>query len=194
MKPENVEPYWRYKLEAASSLLTKSGVGRDATLLVADGLRALIDSIAAGEPFTYHPRAAERLIQFSHMLLRDRIGITADQVENCIKPYKYEVEVDQREWENGRKDAVDLFEREVGMCEGKLKELRKKVGGSRRLNNLMTYVRDLQEKDKERKKKRLIMAAAGDGEDISPVEEESYKYPPGQILDGMSCIPSASVS
>ena len=194
VKPENVEPYWRYKLEAASSLLTKSGVGRDATLLVADGLRALIDSIAAGEPFTYHPRAAERLVQFAHMILRDRIPLTADQVENCIKPYKYEVEVDQREWENGRKDAVDLFEREVGMCEGKLKELRKKVGGSRRLNNLMTYVRDLQEKDKERKKKRLIMAAAGDGEDISPVEEESYKYPPGQILDGMSCIPSASVS
>ncbi|ETW83241.1 hypothetical protein HETIRDRAFT_383311 [Heterobasidion irregulare TC 32-1] len=183
VKPENVEPYWRYKLEAASSLLTKSGVGRDATLLVADGLRALIDSIAAGEPFTYHPQAAERLVQFAHMILRDRIPLTADQVENCIKPYKYEVEVDQREWENGRKDAVDLFEREVGMCEGKLKELRKKVGGSRRLNNLMTYVRDLQEKDKERKKKRLIMAAAGDEEDISPVEEESYKYPPGQILD-----------
>jgi len=85
VKSEDVEPYWRHKLEAASSLLTKSGVGRDSTLLVADGLRALIDSIASGEPFTYHPRAAERLIQFSHTILRDRIGVTSDQVENCIK-------------------------------------------------------------------------------------------------------------
>lgn len=89
---EDLDPYWRYKLEAASSLLTKSGVGRDSTYLVADGLRALIDSIAAGEPFNHHPGTAERLIEFSHGILRERLGIASDQVENCIKPYKYEVE------------------------------------------------------------------------------------------------------
>ena len=27
VKPDDLEPYWRYKLDAASSLLTKSGVG-----------------------------------------------------------------------------------------------------------------------------------------------------------------------
>ncbi|KAI0311910.1 P-loop containing nucleoside triphosphate hydrolase protein [Amylostereum chailletii] len=182
LKPEDVEPYWRYKLEAASSLLTKSGVGRDSTLLVADGLRSLIDSIAAGEPFTFHPRAAERLVEFAHMILRDRIPLTADQVENCIKPYKYEIEMDDREWENGRKEAVDLFEREVGMCEGKLKDIRKKVGGARRLNNLMGYVRGLEEREKERKRKRLAQTVAGEVE-ADPIEEESYKYPPAQIVD-----------
>ena len=82
LKPEDVEPYWRHKLEAASSLLTKSGVGRDSTILVADGLRGLIDSIASGKPFNHHPRAAERLTQFSHMILRDRIGLTSDHVKN----------------------------------------------------------------------------------------------------------------
>ncbi|KAG6915868.1 hypothetical protein DXG01_009476, partial [Tephrocybe rancida] len=41
LKPEEVEPYWRHKLEASSSLPTKSGVGCDSTLLVADGLRSL---------------------------------------------------------------------------------------------------------------------------------------------------------
>ncbi|KIJ66716.1 hypothetical protein HYDPIDRAFT_127993 [Hydnomerulius pinastri MD-312] len=178
VKPVDVEAYWRHKLGAASSLLTKSGVGRDSTLLVADGLRALIDSIAAGEPFTYHPHAAERLVQFSHMILRDRIGVTSDQVENCIKPFKYEVDVDEREWEQGRGRAVDLFEKERAMCEGKLTEIRKKVGGSRRLNGLMGYVKDLEEKAKERKSKRLA------GEDEGPDEEpESYRYPPAQILD-----------
>ena len=184
LKPEDVEPYWKYKLEAASSLLTKSGVGRDATLLVADGLRTLIDNIAAGEPFNFHPRASERLVQFAHMILRDRIPLTSDQVENCIKPYKYEVEVDEREWENGRTEAVKLFERELNMCEEKLKDIRKKVGGSRRLNNLMGYVRDLEGKERERQKRRVAQAAAGeDTEDTT--SEESYKYTPGQLVDGM---------
>ncbi|KAG1747071.1 P-loop containing nucleoside triphosphate hydrolase protein [Suillus paluster] len=177
VKPQDVEPYWRHKLDAASSLLTKSGVGRDSTLLVADGLRALIDSIVSGDPFTYHPRAAERLVQFSHMILRERIGVTSDQVENCIKPFKYEVDVDEREWEQGRGRAAELFQKELTMCESKLKEIRKKVGGSRRLNNLLGYVRGLEEKARERKNKRLA------GEEDAQEEPESYRYPPGQILD-----------
>ncbi|KAG5220111.1 dynamin GTPase mgm [Salix suchowensis] len=156
MRPEDVEPYWRHKLEAASSLLTKSGVGRDSTLLVANGLRSLIDSIAAAEPFNFHPRAAERLVQFSHMILRDRIGVTSDQVENCIKPYKYEVEVEDREWESGRQSAIDLFEKEVTMCEKKLKDIRQKVGGSRRLGGLVRYVQEIEEKENAKKTKRLM--------------------------------------
>ncbi|KAJ8509138.1 hypothetical protein ONZ45_g8655 [Pleurotus djamor] len=182
LRPEDVEPYWRHKLEAASSLLTKSGVGRDSTLLVADGLRALIDSIASAEPFNFHPRAAERLVQFSHMILRDRIGVTSDQVENCIKPYKYEVEVEEREWEKGRQNAIDLFEKEVVMCETKLKDIRKKVGGSRRLGGLVRYVQELEEQEKVRKAKRIAAA----GEDDTPDElPDSYRYPPAQILDGV---------
>lgn len=191
VKPEDVEPYWRYKLEAASSLLTKSGVGRDSTLLVADGLRTLIDTIASGEPFTYHPRATERLIQFSHMILRDRIGVTSDQVENCIKPYKYEIEVDDREWETGRTEATQLFEKEVGMCEEKLKEIRKKVGGSRRLNNLIAYVKTLEEKEKEKKTKPLLALedAPSASEDDAAVDD--YRYPPAHVLDGMRVVPRA---
>ncbi|KAF9485245.1 hypothetical protein BDN70DRAFT_871653 [Pholiota conissans] len=182
VKPEEVEPYWRHKLEAASSLLTKSGVGRDSTLLVADGLRSLIDSIAAGEPFNYHPRAAERLTEFSHMILRDRIGVTSDQVENCIKPYKYDVEVEPREWEAGRERAVALFEKEVGMCEQKLREIRNKVGGSRRLGNLIGYVKTLEEQQKEKATRRL---EGGDAEQATVEDKplESYRYPPAQLVD-----------
>ncbi|GLB40563.1 putative TRAFAC class dynamin-like GTPase superfamily, dynamin Fzo YdjA family protein [Lyophyllum shimeji] len=179
LKPEDVEPYWRHKLEAASSLLTKSGVGRDSTLLVADGLRALIDSIASSEPFNFHPQASERLIQFSHMILRDRIGVTSDQVENCIKPYKYEIEVEPREWEIGRQKAIELFEKEVAMCESKLQEIRKKVGGGRRLGGLVNYVKSLEEKEKERKS-RMLESPAIEEPDQTP---ESYRYPPAQILD-----------
>ncbi|KAH9037818.1 P-loop containing nucleoside triphosphate hydrolase protein [Lactarius pseudohatsudake] len=165
LKPEDVEPYWKYKLEAASSVAHQVG-----------------NNIAAGEPFNFHPRASERLVEFAHMILRDRIPLTSDQVENCIKPYKYEVEVDEREWENGRTEAVKLFERELNMCEEKLKDIRKKVGGSRRLNNLMGYVRSIEEKERERQKRRVAQAAAGEEID-DPVSEESYKYTPGQLVD-----------
>lgn len=182
IKPENVEPYWRYKLEAASSLLTKSGIGRDSTLLVADGLRALIDSIAAGEPFTYHPRAGERLIEFAHAILRDRIGITSDQVENCIKPFKYEIEMDDREWEIGRGNSVEVFQREISNCEGRLKEIRQRVGGSRRLNNLIGYVKTIEEKEIAKKGTPQTDDPASSSDD-----EISYRYSPAQMLDGESC-------
>lgn len=185
--PEVVEPYWRHKLEAASSLLTKSGVGRDSTLLVADGLRSLIDSIAQGEPFNHHPRAAERLTQFSHMILRDRIGVTSDQVENCIKPYKYDVEIEPREWESGRERAVQLFQNEILMCEQKLQEIKAKVGGGRRLNGLIGYVRNLEERQKEKTKSLTAGIAETEVEDTP----ESYKYPPAQVADGMA-LPSLS--
>jgi hypothetical protein len=187
VKPEDVEPYWRYKLEAASSLLTKSGVGRDSTLLVVDGLRALIDSIAAREPFTFHPGAAERLIEFSHAILRDRIGVTSDSVETCIKPYKYEVEVDEREWEQGRTQAVDLFERELKLCEEKLTDIRKRIGGSRRLSSLIGYAKKLEEEESERRQRRLA-GVEKDGQTLDEATErrevDDYRYPPGQVLDG----------
>ena len=191
VKPEDVESYWRYKLGAASSLLTKSGVGRDSTLLVADGLSALIDSIAAREPFTFHPKAAERLIEFSHAILRDRIGVTSDSVENCIKPYKYEVEVDEREWEQGRTQAIDLFERESKLCENKLTDIRRKVGGSRRLSSLVGYVKRLEEEESERKQRRLAGVENGpqpsdEATEKQKREADDYRYPPAQVLDGQS--------
>ncbi|KAJ2929270.1 hypothetical protein H1R20_g7838, partial [Candolleomyces eurysporus] len=200
LKPEDLEPYWHHKLEAASSLLTKSGVGRDSTIMVADGLRALIDSIASGEPFNCHPRAAERLIEFSHMILRDRIGVTSDQVENCIKPFKYDVDVEPREWEAGRERAVEMYEKELTDCEKKLGEIKSKVGGGRRLGNLIGYVKTLEEKRQQREKEKAAkrlenVGNSGGAEEasssISPLRQEleaddspeSYRYPPAQILD-----------
>ncbi|KAI0084137.1 P-loop containing nucleoside triphosphate hydrolase protein [Irpex rosettiformis] len=183
IKPEEVEPYWKYKLDAASSLLTKSGVGRDSTLLVADGLRALIDTIAAGEPFEYHPRTVERLVELSHTILRERIGLTSDQVENCIKPYKFDVEVDERDWETGRTGAIQMFERDFQLCEDKLKDIRKRVGGSRRLSSLIGYVKTLEERERQ-KKDRLSRANIDIEEDEpAPSDPDDYRYPPAHVLD-----------
>ena len=189
LKPDELASYWRYKLDTASSLLTKSGVGRDSTQLVAEGLRSLIDSIAMGEPFTYHPGAAERIVEFSHALLRERLNLTADQVENCIKPYKYEVEIEDREWDSGRARAEQAFDLEVARCETKLAEIKKKVGGAWRMKGLLGYVSDLEQKETERARRRFAAANIDptEVEQFEPLDEshpESYKYSAAQLADG----------
>jgi hypothetical protein len=183
---EDLDPYWKYKLETASSLLTKSGVGRDSTGLVADGLRGLIDSIATGEPFTFHPAVSDRIVDFSHAILRERIGVTADQVENCIKPYKYEVEMDGREWEIGRERADQKFSDEVAMCDAKLNEIRSRVGGSRRLNGLVKHVAELEKWSEERRKRASSSPSSDEnGAETEPAPViDAYKYSPAQIIDG----------
>ncbi|KAG8864908.1 dynamin-like GTPase mgm1 [Tulasnella sp. 330] len=194
LRAEDLEPYWQYKLEAASSLLTKSGVGRDSTTLVADGLRTLIDSIATGEPYSYHPSAAERIVQFSHAILRERLGVTSDQVENCIKPYKVktEVEIDDREWESGREKSVVLFEKELESCQDKLAVIKKRVGGNRKLTSLLGYVKALEDEERERAARRLVPIPSlidNDTEAPAPIPEaeksiaDNYRYNPAHVID-----------
>ncbi|KIS01562.1 dynamin GTPase [Cryptococcus deuterogattii 2001/935-1] len=183
LSAEDLEPYWNYKLETASSLLTKSGVGRDSTTLVADGLRQLIDSIATGEPFTFHPSVTDRITEFSLAILRERMGITADQVENCIKPYKYEVEVDDREWAVGRDRAEEKFAEEIKRCDAKLTEIKGRVGGSRKLGGLIRHVGDLERWEDERKRRRLS-GVDGEADDSAVPVLDAYQYSPAQIVDG----------
>nr|ASF90246.1 hypothetical protein SPAR05795 [Bartheletia paradoxa] len=151
---ESLEPYWGYKLEASASALTKMGVGRRSTEQVVAALRSQIESIAQGEPFSFHPMTAERIVQFAHAILRDRFSVTSDQVENCIKPYKYEVDIEPGEWEAGRARAQKLIERELVQCEGALNAIVSEVGG-RKLKSAIRFVSDLEEKEKKRTARRL---------------------------------------
>jgi len=67
----------------------------------------------------------------------------------------------------------------VAMCETKLRDIRKKVGGSRRLGGLISYVKTLEEREREKKQRRLTPEVIED-EEPAP---ESYRYPPAQVLD-----------
>ncbi|KAG9056063.1 dynamin-like GTPase mgm1 [Serendipita sp. 407] len=178
---KDVEAYWRHKLEAASSLLTKSGVGRDSTTLVAEGLRALIDNIITTEPMSHHPEYAERILQLSHGILRQYLTITSDQVENAIKPFKrdVDVDVDQREWGIGQEKSVVLFDKEIAMLEGRIAEIKGRIGGGRRLRGLMDYVRAREKREEERRRE-----AIRNGNAVQDVEEPiDYRYSPAQVLE-----------
>lgn len=166
--PDGVEPYWNYKLEAATSSLTKSGVGRTSTQLVVDAIRSTVSSLGTEEPLVHHADASERISSFADSILRDRFSLTSDQVENCVKPFKYEgeVEIDSVEWEEGRKRSIGLLEREEEMCEKALKGLKDNVGW-RRLSNAINWIKQEEEREKRRNMRRLerakLSAKAGPG-------------------------------
>uniref|UniRef100_V5ET86 dynamin GTPase n=2 Tax=Kalmanozyma brasiliensis (strain GHG001) TaxID=1365824 RepID=V5ET86_KALBG len=162
---EELDKYWAYKLDASSSALTKSGIGRLSTQLVVDSIRTQIEHLAQSEPFNHHPDAAERIVAFSTAILRDRFGLTADQVENCVKPFKYEVEVEPNEWEAGRVRSVQLVERELSMCEGAFNGIKKMLGG-RRLKGAMEYVTHLEERERKRVQARIRAREASATSDL----------------------------
>lgn len=172
LSPEDLDRFWQYKMDASASALTKSGVGRASTQLVADALRAHVERLAQTEPFNYHPEAAERIVAYGNAILRERFGLTADQVENCVKPFKYEVEVDPREWEEGRARSIALVERELAMCDDALKRLKSAIG-ARRLKGAVEYVGELEERDRRRAAARLRVKDEGGAEDDAGADDDS---------------------
>ncbi|KAI5477265.1 dynamin GTPase [Pseudohyphozyma bogoriensis] len=163
--PSEGEGYWERKLEAISGALTKSGVGRSSTQLVVDAIRGKLAGIGQEEPLVHHPNAGERVIDTADGILRERFALTSDQVENSVKPFKYEVEVEGQEWEVGRARAVELVQRELGMCEAALGKIRDAVGG-RKLRGVMEFVGELEEKERRKRERRVLR-----GEDEEEEEE-----------------------
>ncbi|KAJ2344451.1 mitochondrial dynamin GTPase Msp1 [Coemansia sp. RSA 2671] len=118
------DAYWDHQLDRASALLTKSGVGRWTTQMVVDLLMNNVTSMVDTEPFVHHPETREMVLGFSQAILRNKYHSTVDQVENTIKPFKYEVEVEQHEWAKAQKRSGALIENEIRMCRQALAKLR----------------------------------------------------------------------
>jgi hypothetical protein len=167
----DLDTYWLRKLDASSSALTKSGVGRLSTQLVVDAIRSRLESLSSEEPLIHHPGAAERVNATASAILRERFSLTSDQVENSVKPFKYEVEVEPKEWEDGRVKSLALLQRELAMCEGALNKIRDNVGG-RKLRGAMEYVGEVEETERRRRERRREARAGGE-----EIEEDDLTDP-----------------
>jgi hypothetical protein len=189
--PATLDVYWQRKLDAISSSLTKSGIGRSSTQLVVDSIRRRLASLSSEEPLSYHPSAAERVFTTSDTILRERFSLTSDQVENSVKPFKYEVEVDAKEWEDGRSRSVDLVARELKMCDGALGKIKDAVG-SRKLRGAMEYVGEVEEKERRRRERRREAKGGVTGEDNWTEEDEADPnrpaYNPALLAKGQSSL------
>ncbi|KAF4983650.1 hypothetical protein FZEAL_1002 [Fusarium zealandicum] len=146
--------YWRRQLDASSSALTKLGVGRLATTAVASSIQAHIDSLINQSNFASHPFARQAIMEAASTILGERFYSTSDQVENCIKPYKFDIDIEDREWSKGRDDVGGVLKKELHDCEAAMKYLEDGVGGRRKLKEVMGFV------DKARKGEIVV---EGDG-------------------------------
>ncbi|CAJ0749756.1 19295_t:CDS:10 [Entrophospora sp. SA101] len=133
--------YWQYKLDMSSATLTKSGIGRTSTQLVVDVLMANMEKLASMEPLNHHPDTSKKVLNFSNEILRNKFPTTADQVENCVKPYKYEVECNEQEWAEGLKRSILLVEKELEYCDTVLQQI-KNTEVIKKLRAAIKYILD----------------------------------------------------
>ncbi|PFH58120.1 hypothetical protein XA68_14124 [Ophiocordyceps unilateralis] len=146
--------YWRRQLDASVSALTKLGVGRLATTVVASSLQGHVDKLLNSSNFATHPFAKEVILEAASSILKERFYGTSDQVENCIKPFKFDIDVEEREWAQGRQHVGNVLKKELQDCEAALTNLESSVGGRKKLKEVMSFV------DKARKGDIII---EGDG-------------------------------
>lgn len=140
--PDNM--YWTRKLDASTSNLTKLGVGRLSTNLVINALMSEMDHLVDSTNFRNHPFARETIHDAASGILNMKFYSTADQVENCIKPYKYEVDVEDREWAKSRDHAYNLLKEELRQCENAYGQMKKAVG-THKLNQVIKFIEKTRE-------------------------------------------------
>lgn len=133
-------PFWHRKLDASTSSLTKLGIGRLATSVVANAIQSHIENLVAKSTFSSHPLARQAIIDAAAGILNERFYNTSDQVENCIKPYKFEIDVDDVDWSKGRESATETLKDEMKACEAASKEVEQQVGGKKKLGDVMAFV------------------------------------------------------
>ncbi|KAI9851524.1 MAG: dynamin-like GTPase mgm1 [Thelocarpon superellum] len=131
---------WHRKLDASTSALTKLGVGRLATTVVANALQSHVDQLIAASTFSAHPFARDAITSAASGILNERFYSTSDQVENCIKPYKFEIEVEDGEWSKGRESVGGGLKSELKACDAAMQTVEKEVGGRRKLKDVMGFV------------------------------------------------------
>ena len=156
LSKEPVSLFWQRKLDASTSELTKLGIGRLATTVVAMELQNQVDALVAGSSFASHPYAQKAIAEASSSILNERFYTTSDQVENCIKPFKFEIEVEDREWSKARESAAKVLRNELKSCETATKQLEDSIG-KRKLKDVMGFV------DRVRKGEVVLEGDGGGG-------------------------------
>jgi dynamin-like GTPase MGM1, mitochondrial len=136
--PDN--PLWHLKLDTSSASLTKLGLGRLATTVVASSLQAHIDRLVANSSFSAHPFAQKAITEASTNILRGLSYDISDELEICIKPYKYRIELEDSEWNRGRENVDKVLKEELRVCEGAMKHVEGQMGGKKKMRDVVNFI------------------------------------------------------
>lgn len=139
-KAKAEDPIWEHKIEASRSALTKLGIGRLATSVIATSLQSQVDGLIANSTFVTHPSARQIIGQASADILRELSLDTSDELEICIKPYKYRTEVSDAEWKNGQHNITNVLKEELRTCEAAYSSVERDVGGKKRMKDVVAFI------------------------------------------------------
>jgi GTP-binding protein EngB required for normal cell division len=131
---------WKIKLDSSAAALTKLGVGRLATSVVANALQSHIDRLITNSRFAAHPFARQAITDASTSILKDLSYDIADELEICIKPYKYRIDFEDSEWAKGRENVTTVLKDELKVCESAVKHLEDQVGGRKKVKDVMSFI------------------------------------------------------
>lgn len=132
--------HWHAKLDASTSALTRLGVGRLGTTVVASSLKSHIDKLIDNSNFATHPFAKKAVKDAAAATLDEMFLVTCDKVESYLKPFKFEIDVEKREWEQGRQHVGKLLKEELRECKAAMGSLESAAGGRRKLMEVMGFV------------------------------------------------------
>lgn len=166
---KNDETFWHRKLDLSTANLTKIGVGRLSTTLVTEAILTEIDVLINSTDLRNNDMIKQAIKEAAISVLNQRYNSTADQVENCIKPFKYEIEVEDREWSLSRKHSILLLNEELREVQVAYDVIKKTVGGNK-LKQIMTYIENENN-------------SVG-----QTIERENLGFSPGLILRGREAI------
>ncbi|SCU82785.1 LADA_0C07954g1_1 [Lachancea dasiensis] len=132
--------YWHKKLELSSCSLTKIGVGRVSTTLVTNAILKELENVLDLTQLKHHDLIKELVNHTAVNVLNSKFYATADQVENCIKPFKYEIDLEERDWAVAHEHTTNLMREELRQCNERFQSLKNSVG-NRKLSQVMTYLK-----------------------------------------------------
>ncbi|KAF6815838.1 dynamin family protein [Colletotrichum sojae] len=139
-KADPDSPYWQYQLDNSTLALTTFGFGKRATAVVESSIQAHIDRLIKQSTFSRHPSARETIAEAAAQILEQAHNSTTFAVETCIKPYKLDIDIDEREWTHGRDHVAVILKKELQDCEAALKSVEHIVGGHKKLREVMSFV------------------------------------------------------
>ena len=138
--PEGEDSIWKIKLDSSSAALTKLGVGRLATSVVANALHRNIEYLIANSRFAAHPFARQAITEASTSILKDLSYDISDELEICIKPYKYRIDLEDNEWAKGRDNVTAVLKEELKVAEAANKRLEELMGGRKKVKDVMSFI------------------------------------------------------
>ncbi|KAH6642014.1 P-loop containing nucleoside triphosphate hydrolase protein [Boeremia exigua] len=138
--PEGEDSIWKIKLDSSSAALTKLGVGRLATSVVATALQRNVEYLISTSRFAAHPFARQAITEASTAILKDLSYDISDELEICIKPYKYRIDLDDAEWARGRTNVTAVLKEELKTAEAAARRLDDAVGGRKKVKDVMSFI------------------------------------------------------